>query len=170
MISNLEKKIRSTIDFLYSILPGQGSIYLNGDFRSTTAYDEAAGADLFVVLPEANQLQIDIDNDWQYAIFEKNIKSVEHFYGKFHKEETPSKSGLPRKKHITLTARRSGVTFEPKERLILQAFLGSDPTREFLGLQRIKVNDPVPTLFLERKPRKFEFYGDFVEENNDIPF
>lgn len=163
-MNSIEKNIRATIDFLYSILPGQGSGYFGRDFRSRTAYDEAEDEGLIVILPEPNQLQIDIDNDWQYATFQKNFKSVEHFYGKFRKEETQSKSGNPQKKHITLTARRDGIIFEPKERLILQMFLGSDHTREFLGLQRIKVNDPAPTLFLEKKPMAVEIL------DNDIPF
>jgi len=41
---------------------------------------------------------------------------------------------------------------EPMERILIQAFLGSDLKREALSWVRIVNNDPNPTLFFEKKP------------------
>jgi hypothetical protein len=138
-----------------------GSIGYEGDFSSQTAQDRAARENLLLVEPTRHQLQIDIDNVFAQATYNKNYESFSRFYDVELVEVAPSKSNLPHKKHITITVSQE---IEPRERLILQAFLGSDLTREFLGLQRIKANDPIPTLFLEKKPTLVEAPID------DIPF
>ncbi len=122
--------------------------YVGVEFKSESAYKKAEAEDLQVVLPTDRQLFIDIDNDFSLAVFEKNWQTFANWYTEESDPViTPSKSGGERK-HITVTLAEP-VT--PTERLVLQAFLGSDLKREFLGLQRIKAGDKNPTLFLERK-------------------
>ena len=116
-------------------------------FASATAFEQADREGLQVVLPTPYQLFIDIDSDEMYAEYKKRLLQAEKHYHMSHVQIAPSKSGLPNR-HITITL---GGKVEPMERLLLQLFLGSDPTREFLGLQRIKHDDPHPTLFLETK-------------------
>jgi hypothetical protein len=150
---NAARSIQSVIDSLIALMWG-GSYSCTSDFSSRTAFDQATQDNLVVVKPEPNQLFVDIDNLFGQAIYEKNIEKLAGFYTVLSIEYHPSKSGLPNKQHITITLAQP---VEPMERLILQAFLGSDLTREFLGLQRIKANDAVPTLFLERKTDDIQF-------------
>jgi hypothetical protein len=117
-------------------------------FHSQTAFDKAQAEGLQVVLPTPKQLFIDIDSGAAFSIFEKNLERFQEFYNIRRKVITPSKSGGA-KKHITIDL---AFPVTPTERLVLQAFLGSDLMREFLGMQRINQNDPHPTLFLEKKP------------------
>lgn len=156
-----EQKVRSLIALLCSLLE-PGSSGMCAEFRSTTAYIQAREENLEVVVPERNQLFIDIDNDLGSIIYERNFAKFSEFYHVVEYHEAPSKSGTTGKKHITLTLEHA---VEPTERLVLQAFLGSDLTREFLGLQRIKVSDPTPTLFLEKKLLNVE-----PAPIDDIPF
>jgi hypothetical protein len=134
---------------------------MENEFGSKTAYKRAERDNLVVAVPTPRQLFVDIDNEIDYGIFQARYERLIHFYSVEELIELPSKSGLPNR-HITVTLREP---VDNKERLILQLFLGSDPIREFLGLQRIKVDDPVPTLFLERKPEQMSVEGD-----SDIPF
>lgn len=146
-MSETQDKIRSVASFLYSFLD-DGPDYYTGDFSSQSAYDKAERDELEVVLPRDNQLFIDIDSDFALLVFEKNYEQLLRFYDSAAITSiSPSKSG-GEKKHITITL---SEPVSPTERLVLQAFLGSDLRREFLGLQRIKAGDKNPTLFLEKK-------------------
>ena len=144
------EKIGSLINALWSFVIDGGSYFGSGSFMSESAFAKAERENLTVVLPNPNQLFIDIDNDLSMAIYEKNFNTFAQWYFVDGSPViVPSKSGGDRK-HITITL---GGPIDPIERLILQAFLGSDLKREFLGLQRIKNEDPHPTLFLEKKER-----------------
>lgn len=103
-----------------------------------------------VVLPKANELQVDLDSAEAYdehlkrrAILAKHCKGflVECL-------EAPSKSGFP-KLHVTIVLSRDVSALE---RVALQSLLGSDPVRELLSWVAIekKTND-FPTLFFEPK-------------------
>ena len=147
-MSTAQEKIASLASYFWNLAHGSDYNYTGVEFKSESAYKKAEVEDLKVVLPEPNQLFIDIDNDFAMALFERNYKSFLNWY--FQESDpviTPSKSGGERR-HITVTL---ADPIDPKERLILQAFLGSDLKREFLGLQRIKEGDKNPTLFLEKK-------------------
>lgn len=111
--------------------------------NSQRALDQAQREGLAVVYPEDNQLQIDLDNEHSYRLFQNQLLIVEKFIGSCAVKERPSKSGKPGKLHVTLTF---------IERLALQAMLGSDRIRELLGYVQFKNNDPHPVLFLEKKP------------------
>jgi hypothetical protein len=143
---SVRENVESFISFLYSLL--EDDSYLGGDISSKTAYRDASLEGLQVVLPETNQLFVDIDSDFAFLTYEKNLKAIYEWY-EVEGEPiiTPSRSGGERKHIIITLSEPIGV----KDRLILQAFLGSDLRREFLGLQRIRQKDPNPTLFLEKK-------------------
>lgn len=154
-----------TLFWKFFMTDGGGSSFIGGrdGIGSHLAYDQAVAKHLIVILPEKNQLFVDIDNELQYAIYERNLLRLQEFYEVTGTAESPSKSGTEGRCHITISLAED---IEDKERLLLQAFLGSDLTREFLGLQRIKAQDPAPTLFLEKLP------DDYKDEKlpNDIPF
>lgn len=104
---------------------------------------------LDIVLPRDNELQIDIDSDVAFAMYQKNLDKFQlHVATVIEETVTPSKSGDPCKKHIVLTLDRN---IEPSERIMYQSFLGSDPTRELLSYVRLINGDPNPTLFYEKK-------------------
>lgn len=114
---------------------------------------EAAKLGREVVLPTANQLQIDIDCDEAFRDFVRRFERLEEMLGGgkenvhvFH-EIHPSPSGEPGHYHVTIElphAPRSEC-----ERIFLQTLLGSDPMREALGWRRMVDGDPHPTLFFE---------------------
>lgn len=148
---NARYSIHEALTLFYKVLDtrSQGSFLGGTDgIGSELAYKQADEENLQVVLPKSNQLFVDIDNEIQYATFERNFRTLEEFYEVKNAKETPSKSGQPGRCHITVTLLED---IDSRERLLLQAFLGSDLKREFLGLQRVKTNDPAPTLFLEKK-------------------
>lgn len=116
--------------------------------NSYRALLEAKQDNLDVVFPEANQLQLDIDNNHAFAIYQELLPIVEKYYGVVTVKVTPSRSG-GEKRHVTLTLL---APLNPFERIALQACLGSDRVREILGVVQAMNGDPHPTLFLERKP------------------
>lgn len=113
---------------------------------SSSAYSYATQHGLRVVLPRANELLIDIDSSRQLEIFDRNYPRLIRYVGVIDRIEKASRSGEYGRRHITVVLERD-VT--PTERILLQAVLGSDLTREFLSYARILEGDPNPTLFLE---------------------
>lgn len=113
---------------------------------SEAAFAEAERMGLKVVLPSERELFIDIDDKASYRTFLSRTRDLEPWFD-FSFTTTPSRSGGD-KKHVIVTF----DDFKPsaKDRIFLQLYLGSDPTREFLSLQRILALDPHPTLFFER--------------------
>jgi hypothetical protein len=141
--------VRSLVNILWREFETDPGSYFGLDYSSQSAYDQATRENLVVFLPAANQLFIDIDNELGYAKYLRNYPLLQEFYAVTGVAENPSKSGDPDRRHITISLVEE---ISPIERLLLQAFLGSDVKREFLGLQRVKSGDPAPTLFLERTP------------------
>lgn len=115
--------------------------------NSQRAIDEAALLGMDVVFPAANQLQIDIDSDEAYERYLRVHPLLYQHLGVVDGEEHPSKSG-GEKRHITLTLKKD---ITDTERILLQACLGSDPVREFLGYIQVLTGDPHPVLFLEKR-------------------
>ena len=116
------------------------------DISSDVAYKEAKEKGLKVVLPDEFTLQIDIDNEASFSVFKDKIEYLARWYD-FEYKVNISFSGKPHR-HIYVTML---IPITPLERIFLQLFLGSDPTREFSSFRRIKENDLHPTLFLEKK-------------------
>lgn len=115
--------------------------------NSQRALDEAQKDNLNVVFPMANQLQIDIDNEHSYAVYQKMFEIIDRHYGVRSTSDKPSRSGLP-KRHITLTLNQNVTNME---RIALQACMGSDRVREILSVVQEASGDPHATLFLEKK-------------------
>lgn len=113
--------------------------------NSERAVKDAADFGLFVVFPEDNQLQLDIDNDESFALYESVRDIIHHHYGILGEEIHSSRSG-GQKRHITVTL---GIKISNMERIALQASLGSDRKRELLSIIQEKNHDNHPTLFLE---------------------
>ena len=121
--------------------------------NSQRAINQAQIEGLEAIYPQHNELQIDIDNEHSYMLLKNQLHIVNKFIGFYNYKETPSKSGKPWKKHITLTF-GYGVTFTNLERVGLQAMLGSDRVRELLSYVQAQSGDPHPTLFLEKTASK----------------
>lgn len=106
-----------------------------------------------VVLPADDELLVDIDDEAQYAafqkswpIFERDIALIFAYAPTY--VERPSRSGLP-SRHITV--RLPFEIHDPMERIAWQGALGSDPCRELLSAIRSTRGDIHPTLFVEAK-------------------
>lgn len=115
--------------------------------NSQRAINEAEKNNLDVVFPKDNELQIDIDNEHAFVIFEKMVEILDRHYGVYRIQTKPSRSGLP-KRHVTVTLRDK---ISNMERIALQACVGSDRVREILSVVQEKNGDPHATLFLEAK-------------------
>lgn len=121
--------------------------------QSSTAYREAKDDGCIVVLPEDNQLLIDIDSPEAQAVYDKNIENFHlHIANVVYEDRKVSRSG---NKHIYVTLDRN---IDATERVLFQSFLGSDQTRELLSFIRILNEDEHPTLFIE-KPQQLMLEG-----------
>ena len=139
---------------------------------SSQAYKDAETLGFEVVLPQNNQLQIDIDDYASYGVYLGNLKRYKlHFDNNpiILEEKKPSKSGREGNQHITVTL---ADPISNEKRILLQALLGSDPVREMLSYIRLVNDDEHPTLFIEKPEQKQleaapEYLmlgpGDFIE-------
>lgn len=121
---------------------------------SGEAYKAAEILGMEVVLPQDNQLQIDIDNEESYKVYLGNLVRYKlHFADNpvLFTEEKPSKSGKEGKRHITVTL---ADPISNEQRILFQALLGSDPVREMLSYIRLVNDDEHPTLFIEKPAQK----------------
>lgn len=115
------------------------------------AEEAAAKKGLIVVLPEPNQLQIDVDSEEAYLEFCKRYQNMDMQYSNYGTpkiKETFSNSGPPHR-HITLTFENH--IFTEWERIALQAVLGSDPIREYLNAKRLIFGEFNPTRLFEKR-------------------
>lgn len=108
---------------------------------------EKEGYEIFT--PDEDELLLDIDTIEQIKILEKNLAILQNrFPGVIVSKCIESSSGYPhRHVHIKLPFDIADII----TRLLLQAALGSDPTKELLSYFRVVDGDPIPTL-LARKP------------------
>lgn len=120
---------------------------IEGNNSSKAAHEIAVKNGWKVILPEANQLLIDIDNEADYQVWSRARHLIEKTLKIKKVVETPSKSEKPGKWHITVDL---GVTLTAAERITLQAMLGSDRMREILSFFRLQNTDSEPTLFYEK--------------------
>src|SRR5258708_6195778 len=118
------------------------------DHSSQFSLDFARKEGLRIVLPSVKELQIDIDNDADFAQFTQAysmLRDLQLFSPRGYSER-PSRNG-GEGRHITVML-HSDVT--PLERITLQAILGSDWRREMFSLKRLEDGDAIPTLFFEK--------------------
>ena len=112
------------------------------------AQDVADAKGLVVVLPQPNQLQIDLDTVEAMNEFDRRCGTMFDTM-----RESPvihrnySASGHPHS-HITLTFKRE---FTEWERITIQAALGDDPLRVFLNTRRLLAGIPNPSRLFETK-------------------
>lgn len=120
-----------------------------------TVRDEAARAKhkaaaekrgCFCVYPADNELQLDLDGfesigRWLFAgrLMADLIDSS---------QDAPSPSGVAGRMHVTVKLKRP--VKDKFERIMLQALLGSDPSREALSWKAATEGVECPTLFFER--------------------
>ena len=122
------------------------SLYRCTNFLSKHAFEQAENEGKIVVLPNEYTLQIDIDTEENHTIFETRIKYLEKWYDLAYKVLSSKSGGIHCHIYVDM---KEAIT--PTERIFLQLYLGSDSKREFLSLQRIRNDDPHPTLFFENK-------------------
>lgn len=109
-----------------------------------------------IVYPEANELQLDIDNSSQLNIFEERFPELCNVcfgYLRFTHEMHESKSGYPNF-HVTIKVFNWDKTphaLTESERIALQFSLGSDPIRETLNSFRMLTGVKKPTRLFEKK-------------------
>jgi hypothetical protein len=131
---------------LFSMTKDEERKYGFSTIRSEQAFKEASNHGCSVILPESNQLLIDIDSPEAEAIYNKNLPKFQMYVATVLDEvRKPSRSGNT---HIYVTLDRE---IDAEERILFQSFLGSDQTRELLSYVRVLNDDKNPTLFIEKK-------------------
>lgn len=73
------------------------------ELNSADAIQWAADNGLEVILPENNQLLLDIDNNFDRGVFDQNRAEVDTLWGIAKIEEWKSRSGKAGKSHIRVT-------------------------------------------------------------------
>lgn len=132
---------------------------MSGSWDETReAYAKRMEADGFkIVYPAANELQIDIDTEEQYALLLKQVEVFNRNYkapfdGDLHCSPPiqlkvwPSTSGKPERRHASIAL---PFNVDRWQRIAWQAAFGSDPLREMLSLFRALGGDETPGLFVE---------------------
>lgn len=119
--------------------------YLNEIFDDVT--NKAACNNCFVVMPQANQAQIDIDSKEAYQEFWCRFNRFTDYLGLPQPIQEPSKSGKDHW-HVTMTFPRD---LSDLERLAIQSIFGSDSMREMLNLMRYLTKGVTDSCFFEPK-------------------
>lgn len=120
---------------------------VNGTVDSRHAFDLARETDCEVLVADAYTLQLDLDSDEDYVTFVNQLEKLKHFMAVGDVEELKSRGG---NRHILVKlTKRLAV----RDRILLQACLGSDPVRELLSYRRVLADDPNPVLLLRPKPK-----------------
>lgn len=127
------------------------------EYLRDITFSKARESGYEVVIPTADQLQLDIDKTWPFpepaingkrglhAIHHGNARSIEvlrRFQDEFTIARTEAWKSAGGNCHVVLTLAHN---LELAQRIALQAILGSDPMRELLNLRRVlcSADDPV---------------------------
>lgn len=115
--------------------------------NSSHAFKEAENRNMKVVLPAEDELLLDIDNEEDLRKFENNYDKFSlHIAEILSIDKQPSRSRETGHYHVYV---KLATRVSAQERVLYQALLGSDRTRELLSLVRVFNDDPHPTLFIE---------------------
>ena len=125
---------------------------INYDIDRMSAIKEAEEKGLKVVYPKDTELLLDIDTEEHMQLFEERAEYLNQFLP-IDFEIKQSQSGHPHY-HIYVTLEDRKGPLADVERIFLQLFLGSDPTREFLSYLRVLSGEELPTLLLEKNNEK----------------
>jgi hypothetical protein len=145
-----------------------------GEPNSQAAIDRAVRESLTVVFPLSFQLFLDLDTEHSFKMFERLFMIFKKFIDNDADYTVEwSRSGAP-KRHVTVNLSHS--VRDEVERVMFQAFLGSDRVRELLGYVQAINGDPHPTLFLEAgqkalpaAPERAMLTGEILTDD-EIPF
>lgn len=100
-----------------------------------------------VIEPDAFTLLLDIDSEDALKQFNKLRPLIDELFFIRSIDRWTSNSGEGHY-HLQVTL---DTLLDPAARIALQAALGSDPTREILGIKRIKLSIDYPTLLFQPK-------------------
>ena len=115
-----------------------------------------------VIEPDAFTLLLDYDSIEAWLKFAKQRNLIEELFG-IKKIEEWNSSSSPPNKHVRVTL---DTALSADQRLALQAALGSDPTREILGVRRTQLSIEHPSLLF--KPENSEIRVIYDPERDDI--
>lgn len=125
-------------------VPEYSGFVLN-DIAQGRAHAKEKG--LQVVLPRADELQIDLDSEDAVTQFDERFKLVNKQFKLEEISRAASKSG-GEKKHVTLRVLETPLT--DLLRIALQSILGSDYKRELFSLRNCVSGKNCPTIFFEK--------------------
>jgi hypothetical protein len=119
----------------------------NPDGRTSTVaelFEHAKRLGLNIVVPDDYTLTVDLDDEAAITKFDKNFKIVSKARDLEVIKTTVSKSGEGR--HVYL---KSSTKLDCSERILLQAILGSDSSREAHNFVMAERGDPVCSVLFE---------------------
>lgn len=117
--------------------------------RMERAQKAAVAKGCRIVLPRPEELFIDMDTQAAYDHFiAVGLRHLRRIFPDAEVKVTPSPSGKPGRYHGVVTLPRH--VRDERERVLLQALLGSDLVRELVAWERIERRAPHPVLFFEK--------------------
>lgn len=121
------------------------------------AEEVAKSRNMCVVLPQSNQLQIDLDTEEDYQEFLRRFDEFradgnETFNRGIKTEIYCSASGFPHR-HVYITFKDR--TFTELERILIQAALNDDPLRVYLNTKRFLYGVKNPSRLFEKPQREY---------------
>lgn len=108
--------------------------------------EEAKNYGLVAVHPCHDELQVDLDTEADYVVFQKRLCTFQKHVPIVQVRVNPSKSGLPHR-HITVQLEENIESHW--QRIAMQAVLGSDGNREMFNVIRTHGGGNAPSVFFE---------------------
>jgi hypothetical protein len=129
--------------------------HMKTSLSSDAAIQQAEEKNCTILYADDRTLQIDIDTDEDYEFFEKQVSRLREYM------DLPATYDVLRSisgnRHILIQLPRP---LPVKDRIMLQACLGSDRVREILSYARYRKGDPQPVLLF--RPRLLLTAGEAV--------
>lgn len=101
-----------------------------------------------LVIPNADQLTLDLDGSEAISRFEAMLPMFKEYFPIVHIERWESKSGADHQ-HVLITLVH---TLTPVEAIAFQAILGSDPSREMFAMAFLHQHGENPSMLYRPKP------------------
>lgn len=120
-----------------------------GNISSAIPIKMAAELNCEIFYPSDAELTLDIDNDKDFKYFQEQYSRLKFVFCFLGYKVLKSRHG---NRHVIIKLETS-IT-DIKERILLQAILGSDRIREALSLLRVKRDDKHPSILLRPKSDK----------------
>lgn len=119
------------------------------DYVECDLAELAEDRDCVLVVADERTLLLDLDDDHACRVFDKNLPKVKDKYSVESVERYPSR----RARHEHAIVRLVDPIPDPVTRLLLQATLGSDATRELLSLYRVQRGHSTPSVLFRPKAK-----------------